>query len=189
MLVLAFVLPASAQYLRVVDQMELFNTKVCSLGGVPSSFVNNPNNAYDSCFAWSNTITLTVPVYGPSGFVTNLWANRAWLEVAYSDSETAGAGLSTNDSLECFIYGGGPGNAETNAIIDTLIFVMPTGAKNKTVIKEITPYFWPDFCQSGVATNYHFLDLISAIAGDSAVLQVSHLPYEMKFRIHGTCST
>lgn len=185
LIALAFVLPTSAQVI-VKDNFELFSTKACTLGGIASDFVNNPNYASDSTFAMSNIIDFTIPVYGPAGFKYELFADRAWLELSYTDSGSAGAGPSLNDSVIVFIYAVGPDGGLSYDVIDTLAFVMTTGALNDPEIAEISPYGWPKFCNSATLTNYHPKNVAD---GDSLVIWASHLPYQAKFKVCGDCST
>lgn len=184
LLVLAFVLPTLAQ-VRVMGNKELFTTQICTLGGIATDFTCNPTTTTDSCFAWSNTVNLTIPVYAGVGMKAyDVWANRAWIELSYVDSTPVNNSLSVGgDTLMVYVYGGGADGGVTNTILDTLAFGMPTGALKKPITKEISVHNWPQFDNSFTATNYLARDESGLGLGDSLAWHVSRLPYSARFKL------
>ena len=186
LLVLMLILLASTGWaqnaVHEVPQLELFSTSVCSLGGVSSIHVNNPNYSTDSTFAWSNKISTLIPAPRFKGDESRVFANRAWLTVEIVD--TGATGTASNDSLLVFVYNVGPAGGLSTACIDTLCFVMTTGAINRPQTVEISPWHWPPFCNSATQAA-----ATTQVIGDSLITQSSHLPPVMQLKVCGDCST
>jgi len=183
-----------AQYARMLDQKELFSTSVCTLGGIAADFVNNPYKSGDSTFAWSNNIQMTIPIPAARGLEYEVLANRAWLELAFTDSGATGGSattlsVSSNDSVIVFVYAVGPNGGLSNAAIDTLCFVMTTGALDKPQFAEITPWHTLPFMNSATKAYYRALDESALGLGDSLAWHSDRLPYEIILKVVGDCST